>query len=77
MTIALIYSDEGSRYRAGHNRKSINLTTERHLTMESKKNRMGKFRKTTGQPKPEPRQEPRPSQPKPNQTNATDERPCY
>ena len=75
--IAFIYSDECSRHRAGYNRKGINLRAERLRTMENKKNRMGKVRKTPGQAKPEPRQEPRPSQPKPNQSNATDERPCY
>ena len=57
--------------------KVLNLRAERLPTMENKKNRMGKVRKTPGQAKPEPRQEPRPSQPKPNQSNATDERPCY
>jgi hypothetical protein len=57
--------------------KSKNLKAERHPTMESKKNQPGKARKMTGQVKPEPRQEPRSDHPKPNQTNVTDERPCY
>ncbi len=45
--------------------------------MESKKNRQEKTRKATDQVKTEPRQKSQAPNPKPNQTNATDERPCY
>jgi len=54
-----------------------NLKAERHPAMESKKNQRGKARKMTGQVKTESRHESRPDQPKPNQTNVADERPCY
>jgi len=45
--------------------------------MESKKNRQGKGQKTTDQVKNEPRPKTVVPNTKPNQTNATDERPCY
>jgi len=45
--------------------------------MEGKKNRQGKARKMTDQVKTDPRQKSQATNPKPNQTNATDERPCY
>jgi len=45
--------------------------------MENKKNRPDKVKKTTDQVKTEPRQKPESVNPKPNQTNKTNERPCY
>jgi len=45
--------------------------------MESKKNRQGKDRKMKNQVKIDPRQKSQAANPKPNQTNATDERPSY
>ena len=45
--------------------------------METKKNRQETARKTPDQVKTEPRQKSQAPSPKSNQTNATDERPCY